>query len=189
MSDARCAEPVAFEDLVDYWLEGRSVRHDADLDEHLFACEECSAGLETVAAIAEGVRLLGLDGKLRGGLGPSILERLEKDRRVIRRYRAVAGDPIHCTAGAEDHLVVLELSADLAGLERIDLHYCAGDGTLLERATQLPVVRGRAVVWAEFGDVIRSLPSGLGIIRLLAVEPEGERLVAEYELHHTAYRD
>ena len=187
MRRADCAEPIPFEVLVEYWLAERPLANEADLEEHLFGCETCSAGLEAVAAVAEAVRHLGREARLRGALSPAILGRLERDRRVVRRYQAEAGGHIHCTAGAEDDLVALELSADLAGIERVDLLYCAEDGTLLERATQLPVVRGRGVVWAETGETVRALPSGISHVRLLAVESDEERIVAEYTLHHTAY--
>ena len=185
MSTARCPDPVPFEVLVDYWLD-RQVP--AGLEEHLFACDECSAGIEAVAELAEGVRRLGREGRLRGGIGPSILERLENDRLVIRRYRSAAGGHIHCTVGSDDDLVVLELTADFAGVERVDLEYRAEDGTPLERAAQLPVIRGRLVVWAEPGDAVRSFPTRMIVVCLLAVDPGGERLVGEYTLHHTAYR-
>lgn len=188
MSPRRCERPVPFEDLVDYWLDGRPPEEQPGIEEHLFGCEECSAGLETVAALGEAVRRLGLEGRLLGGLGPSLLERLEREGRVIRRYRAAAAGHIHCTAGADDDLVVLELAADLADIERVDLLHLAADGTLLQRARQLPVIGGREVVWASPGDLIRSLPTSIMFVRLMAVEPEGERLVGEYILHHTAYR-
>jgi hypothetical protein len=183
-----CGQPIPLEVLVDYWLEHRSPEELPQLEEHLFGCSECCAALEAVATLGEGIRRLGLEGRLRGALGPSLLERLERDGRVIRRYRAGAGGQIHCTAGAEDDLVVLELAADLADVERVDLLHLAADGTLLQRVRQVPVIGGREVVWASPGDLIRSLPTSTMFVRLMAVEPQGERLVGEYTLHHTAYR-
>jgi len=188
VTSPRCQRPIPFEALVDYWLDDRPPEEQPDLEEHVFGCEECCAGLEAVAALGEAVRRLGQEGRLRGGLGPSLLERLERDGRVIRRYRAAAGATIHCTAGASDDLVVLELAADLADVERVDLLHLAGDGTLIQRLRQLPVIAGREVVWASPGDLIRSLPTSTMSVRLMAVEPEGERLLGEYTLHHTAYR-
>jgi len=186
----RCRRPIPFDALVDYWLDDRPAGDPSDIEEHLFGCAECAAGLEAIAAVGEAVRRLGQEGRLHGGLGPSLLERLEREGRVIRRYRAAAGGHIHCTAGANDHLVVLELAAeDLADVERVDLLHLAADGTLLQRVRQLPVIGGREVVWASPGDLIRSLPTCDMAVRLLAVEPQGgERLVGEYTLHHTAYR-
>jgi hypothetical protein len=183
-----CQRPIPLAALVDYWLDDRPPEVQSDLEEHVFACAECSAGLDAVAALGEAVRRLGKEGRLRGGLSPSLLDRLEREGRVIRRYRASAGGHIHCTAGAHDDLVVLELAADLADVERVDLLHLASDGTLLERLPELPVIGGRRVVWASPGDLIRSLPSGVMRVHLMAVEPGGERLVGEYTLHHTAYR-
>jgi len=102
--------------------------------------------------------------------------------------RAAAGGHIHCTARADDDRVVLELAADLADVERVNLLHLAADGTLLQRVRQLPVIGGREVVWASPGGLIRSLSTGVMFVRLMAVEPEGERLVGEYTLHHTAFR-
>ncbi len=187
MSPGRCAAPIPFEILLDYWLGDPDPDDVGGVEAHLFECAECSAELEAVAALAEAVRRLGRDARLRGGLAPDVLERLEHDRRTVRRYHAEAGDHIHCSVGSEDDLLVLELSADLEGVERVDLQYVAEDGTPLERAAELPVVRGRTVVWAEPGDAIRALPSCTFRVRLLAVDPDGERAVAEYTLHHTGY--
>lgn len=188
MTPRRCQRPIPFEALVDYWLDDRPPGEQADVEEHLFECEACSADLETIVALGEGVRLLAKEGRLRGALGPSLLERLEQDGRVIRRYRAAAGGHIHCTAGADDDLVVLELAADLANVEQVDLLHLAEDGTLLQRVPKLPVIGGREIVFASPGDLIRSLPTSIMFVRLMAVEPDGERVVGEYTLHHTAYR-
>ena len=188
MNAPRCGQPIPFAALVDYWLDERRPDEPSDLEEHLLGCAECSAALDSVVKLGEAVRRLGQEGRLRGGLGPSLLERLERDGRVIRRYRAAAGGHIHCTAGREDDLVVLELAADFANVEHVDLLHLAADGTLLQRLPQLPVIDGREVVWATPADIIRALPTGVMSVRLMAVEPGGERLVGEYTLHHTAYR-
>ena len=183
-----CPRPIPFDALVDYWLDDRAPDEQTEIEEHLFACEECSAALDAIAALGDGVRTLGRQGRLHGGLSPSLLDRLEREGRVIRRYRAAPGGHIHCTAGADDDLVVLELVADLAGVEHVDLVHLAADGTLVQRFPRMPVIGGREVVWASPGDAIRSLPTGILFVRLMAPEPNGERLVGEYTLHHTAYR-
>lgn len=188
MTPKGCPRPIPFAALVDYWLDDRPPGDASDLEEHLLGCAACSANLETVAALGDAVRQLGRECRLHGGLGPALLDRLERDGRVIRRYRAAAGGQIHCTAEADDDLVVLELTADLAGIESVDLLHLARDGTLLGRTPNLPVIGGREVVWATPGDRIRSLPSGVMLVRLMAVDPGGERQVGEYTLHHTAYR-
>lgn len=173
---------------MDYWLADPPPEDAADLERHLFACEECADALGSVAALGEAIRGLGREARIRGGVVPEVLDRLEREGRVIRRYRADAGEHIHCTAGAEDDLVVLELSAELNGIDRVDLLYCSDDGTLLERATRLPVVKGRRVAWAEPGEKIRALPTGVFRVRLVSVEAAGERQIAQYTLHHTAFR-
>jgi hypothetical protein len=160
-----CEQPIPFGDLVDYWLDERPPGHPSAVEEHLFGCAACSERLESVAALGEAVRRLGREGRLQGGLTPLLLDQLERDGCVIRRYRAASGEAIHCTAGADDDLVVLELSADLADVARVDLLQLASDG-----------------------DRIRALPTGVLFVRLVAVEPEGERRIGEYTLHHTAYR-
>ena len=188
MTQNGCPRPIPFAALVDYWLDPRPPEEPSGIEEHLFGCAECSASLEAVAALGDAVRRYGRDGRLYGGLSPSLLDLLQRDGRVLRRYRAATGGHIHCTAGADDDLVVLELEADLADVERVDLLHLAADGTLIGRVRQLPVIGGREVAWASPGDVIRSLPTSIMFVRLMAVEPEGERLVGEYTLHHTAYR-
>ena len=188
MKPQACEQPIPFGALVDYWLDERPPGHPSTVEEHLFGCAECSARLESVATLGEAVRRLGREGRLHGGLTPLLLDQLERDGCVIRRYRAASGEAIHCTAGADDDLVVLELSADLADVARVDLLHLASDGTLLGRTPDLPVIGGREVVWASPGDRIRALPTAVMLVRLIAVDPGGERQVGEYTLHHTAYR-
>jgi len=187
MSSPSCRASVPFADLVDYWLDRRPPGDPPEIEEHVFDCEACLARLASIASLGEAIRRLAREGRVHGALGPSLLARLERDGLVIRRYRADAGGHIHCSAGVDDDLVVLQLSADLGGVDHVDLVHLAEDGTVLRRVPRLPVVGGREVLWASPGDEIRSLPTSVMFVRLLAVAPDGERAVGEYTLHHTAH--
>ena len=91
MNPRRCERPIPFDALVDYWVDHRNPDERSDVEEHLFGCDECSRALESIAALGEGVRLLAAQARVHGGLSPSLLDRMEREGRVIRRYRAAAG--------------------------------------------------------------------------------------------------
>ena len=57
-----CASSIDFETLVAYWLAELPAQREAGLEEHLFGCAHCTRRLETVAALASGVRSAVKDG-------------------------------------------------------------------------------------------------------------------------------
>jgi len=188
MSGPSCTAPIPWERLVDYWTGEIGGDEGASIEEHLIACARCSGELQAVARLADGVGRATPQLHAHGGISPALLDRFERDGCVVRRYRGEAGGEVHCTVGRDDDFVTLELSADLAGLSRVDYLLCRPDGTVLQRGVDLPVTAERTVVWSSRGDMIRALPTSELLARLVAVEEQGDRVVAEYRLHHTAYR-
>jgi len=51
-----CPNPIPWATLVDYWAGDLAEAETAALDEHLFACAECTATSARVAAVTEAVR-------------------------------------------------------------------------------------------------------------------------------------
>ncbi len=184
MSRPKCAEPVPWGALVDWWL-GDDL---PAVEEHLFECGECAARAERIAGLGEGIRHAVASARLRGPTSRSVLDRLLRAGANIRSYRAVPGGTVHCTVLAEDDLVAIEFTGDLGGAPRLDLVLAEPGGKVLERFEDVPVFGGREVVFAEAGEILRPLPAGRMEVRLVAPSAEGDRVVAEYLLDHTPFR-
>jgi hypothetical protein len=177
-----CATPIPLASVVDYWL-GEHPETD-ELEEHLMACAACSARLERLATIAEGVRRLVRGGRLPLILTSALLARLQTEGVRIRQHRADPGGRTVCTAGPDDDLVTMCLSGDFRAGERIDV-VIADPPELAGRLEDVPVDREAGqIILALPGTAIRPLPAHLGTIRVLAVGDEGDRAIGEYTLDH-----
>jgi len=177
-----CATPIPLASVVDYWL-GEHPEAD-ELEEHLMACAPCSARLERLAAIAEGVRRIVRRGRLPLVLTSDLLARLEAEGVRIRQHRVDPGGRTACTAGPDDDFVSVCLAGDFRPGERVDL-VIADPPEMARRLEDVPVDReGRRIILVLPGAAIRPLAAHTATIRALGVGDEGERTIAEYTLDH-----
>jgi hypothetical protein len=179
-----CARPIADSALVDWWAGELGSTEGRRVEEHLLSCGECSARAESVRGLAEGVRQLVREGALPIAVLPAIVERLQREGRRIREYRVAPGGGVRCTVGPEDDVVLTRLEAELRGVSRLDLVTRVGEGAE-ERLADLPFdAAAGEVMFAPPADVLRAQPAHVARMRLLAVEPQGERLLGEYRFDH-----
>lgn len=182
-----CARPLTDDALLDWWTgEGEAaVRRGAE--EHLLGCDSCTGRLGALGALIEGVRDL-----VRGGRAPAVvtagvLERLRRDGRAIREYRVPAGGGVWCTVAPDDDVLVARLGAELGAVTRVDLLSRIDDGEE-GRIADVPFdpSAGELIVLAPI-DEVRSRPAHVERLRLVAVEPRGERVLGEYTFEHTPW--
>jgi hypothetical protein len=84
-------------------------------------------------------------------------------------------------------VVLARLSADLRDVTRRDLISRVDEGPE-DRLPDLPFDRSSGeVILAPSADVLRSRPAQVERMRLLAVGPEGDRLLGEYTFDHTPW--
>jgi hypothetical protein len=105
----------------------------------------------------------------------------------VREYRVAPGGRVACTATADDDLVVGRLLASLGGLGRVDLALCDAEGREQERLRDIPVnpAAGEVVVTAPM-DMLHAPPaSSIRHYRLIAIEPDSERVLGDYTFAHT----
>lgn len=182
-----CSAPVEAVVLADYWMARLPHAGEEAIEEHLLACEACSARLREVIALAEGVRALAREGRLRLVASDTLLQRLAEDGARIREYAPPAGGSVRCTVAADDTLVVGRLAADLAGAQRVDLVVCDEHGHERRRLPDIPIGAGTArVLFHESTAFIKAAPTFTMVLRLVAVDDAtGERLLGEYTFDHT----
>ncbi len=179
-----CARPVAEESLLDWWTGELSPAERVRVEEHLLSCDACSLRAEAVSALADGTRGLARRGELPAVLLPPVVDLLRREGRRIREYRVAAGGGVRCTVGPEDDVVLARLRADLRGVQRLDL-VLRLDETAEQRFADLPFdPSADEVLLAPSASDLRERPAHVERMRLLAVGPEGERLLGEYTFDH-----
>ncbi len=159
----------------------------AAAEDHVLGCASCAADLERLLALRTAVPELVRAGKVRTVLTEELLERLEREGLVSRTYRLSPGEVVACSVEASDIYAAVHLhGVDLSKVSRLDAVFEIPGHE--HRLYDIPfdAARGRVLV-AQRSDYIRTLPGGMRTIRLLAVEPGGEREVARYMLDHTAF--
>ncbi|MCZ7564964.1 MAG: zf-HC2 domain-containing protein [Burkholderiales bacterium] len=183
-----CASPITLATLAEYWLGELDAEREAELDEHLLGCGECSAALAGLAELAGGVRALVRAGAVRTVVTDAFLERLAAAGRKVREYRVPPGGSVNCTVAPDDDLLVSRLEAPLAGLEQVDVVLLDIPGKPYERLRDVPFdAKAGAVVVTERVDTLRAAPAGRVRVQLYAVRGEAERLLGEYTFNHAPW--
>jgi hypothetical protein len=182
---ARCAEPLGLPVLVDYWFGGLDGSEEERVEEHVLGCAACSESLRWLAEAGEGVRRLARQGAFAVVVGPSFLDAASRQGLRIREYAVPPGGRVACTVAAEDDLLVSRLQGDFRDVPRVDL-LVEVQGRPEQRALDLPVAPSSSeVILVQAMPALRALPSGIIRMRLLAPEPEGDRVLGEYMFDHT----
>ncbi|HET7198669.1 MAG TPA: zf-HC2 domain-containing protein [Burkholderiales bacterium] len=181
----RCAAPVAFPALVDYWFGELDGERAAALEEHLFACGHCAARLEQLAVLGEGVRKAFHAGAVRAVLSAAFLEKLKREGVRVREYRFASGGAVSCTIAAGDDFVVGRFCVPLAGVKRLDLlEDIDGKRTVELRDVPFDPAAGE-VIFCPPAAALRRMPAHVGHVRLVAVDEEGSRTLGEYTFNHS----
>jgi putative zinc finger protein len=182
-----CSSPLAEDLVLDWWTGELAAAEARRVERHLLSCGSCAARAELLPAVAGGIQALVASGRLPGVLAPLVLERLRRDGRRIREYRVPAGGGVRCTVGPDDDVLIARLGVDLAGVTRVDLVTRVDDGPE-QRYADLPFEpAARELIVAPPTDGVRARPAHVERMRLIAVEPEGERLLGEYTFDHTPW--
>ena len=182
-----CPAPIDAALLADYWLAALPRPEEDRIEEHLFACADCAARLEEVAALADALRNLARQGSLTMIVSSAFLQRAANEGLRIRQYSPPAGGSVQCTVTAEDDLLIGHLSADLTAAKRIDLSFCDAQGAERVRLSDIPFNPAAPGVTLEQSiTYAKAAPSETLVARLLSLDESGrEHLLGEYTFNHT----
>lgn len=186
MSEARCGNPIDSAALGDYWLAALTPAEEALVEEHLFGCDACGDRLRELIALAEAIRKLASQGALRVVISDSFLECAAAHGLRVRQYSPPAGGSVNCTVTANDDLLIGRLASDLSGAGRVDLALCDETGTEHGRLRDIPFSGSqREVIFNEPIERARASPANVFVVKLLAVDEAGDRLIGTYTFNHT----
>jgi hypothetical protein len=181
-----CGNPIAFESLVAYWLGELPAQSEATLEEHFFACAQCSVRLESLVALADGVRATVEDGRVTVIVSGRFVEAMRRAGLRLREYRVDPGGSVNCTIGAEDDAVISRLRAPLAGVTRLDVVREIGGSVPDQRVTDVPFDAATGEVFMiPSAAWLKTMPAFTSRTRLIAVGEAGERPIGEYTFNHS----
>jgi hypothetical protein len=175
-------------ELAAYWLGELDGEREAELEEHLFGCEACSARLRELVRVGKGIK-----GAMRAGQVPAVvtaafIRRLQASGLRVREYRLQPGGSVNCTVAPDDDLVIAHLHAPLKDVQRLDF--------LLDDVTSGIRWRAEDVAFDSSSNEVVFLPDVAGLrditaatlrAQLLAVDRGAERVIADYTFNHSRY--
>ena len=189
MTAVRCAKPIEFEALLGYWLGELPAAREAQIEEHIFGCADCTRRLGELSALASGVRAAMRNGAVRAVITQPFLEHMKRHGMRIREYRLAPGDRVACTIRADDDAVVSRMQTPLAGVKRVDALQSRdlGDGRVQRWRLEGLLFDPDAgeVLSLPSAAELRKLPAHMFRVQLVAVDEAGERLLGEYTFAHT----
>jgi hypothetical protein len=188
MNAPSCSASYPTQSLVAYWLGELDGPAESELEEHLFGCATCTERMNGVAYLSEGVRRVMRGGGLRAVLTAPFVKHLQALGLRVREYRMQAGGSVECTVTPQDDLVLAHLHAPLHDVQRLDLivYDAAHDrSTRVEDVAFDPTAD--EIVMLPNTEHLRHLTFATLEVKLLAVEPDGERVIGEYRFNHSPH--
>ena len=182
-----CSAPIADDTLLDYWVRDVTGSDETDpIEEHLYACGDCSARLHQMASLGAGLAALVRLGRVTGIMSRSLLNRLQRDGVHVRLYSLSPGETVPCAVFPGDDLVVTALRADFSAADAVTLSVMGPGGSSIGRADDVPVSRlDGEVLWALPAAIVRQMPSMRLQITLVSAGDTPAEL-GTYALDHSA---
>jgi len=183
------ADHIDFETLVAYWLGDAPAAEGDKVEAHLFACAECSARLEWLAALSDGVRAAVRGGRVGLFVSRRFVDALVQAGLRLREYRLEPGGSVNCTLRVDEDAVVSRVQAPLAGVKRVDAVRRVSVGGVEEpeeRVADVPFDPAAGeVLFIPTPSALKRMPSHTMWVRLVAVDEAGERPLGDYTFRHT----
>jgi hypothetical protein len=183
----RCQAPIPDGTLVDYWARDLAGADETDrVEEHLFACGDCSARLHRLAALGPGLATLVRQGRISGIVSRALLNRMQRDGIHVRMYSLVPGETVPCAVFPDDDLVVTALRADFSGVDAVTLSVTGPGDSPFSQLDNVPLSGPDAeVFWATPAAVVRRMPS-MRLQLTLASADAARAELGRYVLDHSA---
>lgn len=185
MNSDRCLHPVAFSDLIEYWLGELEKTAEPVIEEHLLGCAACSARLEGIAALGEGIRRAFQEGMVGAFITSPFLNHLVDRGMRVREYHVPRNGSVNCFVAPGDEVVVGRLQGSLSGVTRLDVveENTVDEGERVFQDIPFDAASGE-VIFAAKVKRLRAMPAHQRRMRLVAVVESGNRTIGEYTFNH-----
>jgi hypothetical protein len=183
----KCQAPISDGTLLDYWVHDLDGRDEAEqIEEHLFACDDCSARLDRLAELGTGLAALVRQGRVSGIVSRALLNRMQRDGLHVRMYSLVPGETVACAVFPGDDLIVTALRADFSTVEAVTLSVTGPGDSPFSQLDNVPVFDPVGeVLWATPAAVVRQMPS-MRLQLTLASAGATPAELGRYVLEHSA---
>jgi hypothetical protein len=147
--------------LLDYWARDLPDGDEMNgVEEHLFACGDCSARLNGMAALGAGLTTLARQGRVSGIVSRGVLNRLQRDGARVRMYWLAPDETVPCAVFPGDDVIVTALRADFSGVETVTLVVTGPGDSPFGRFEDVPVSGARGeLLWANPAALLNQMPS------------------------------
>jgi hypothetical protein len=182
-----CRAPIPDGTLLDYWARDLADGDETDrVEEHLFACGDCSSRLQQLAALGPGLAALVRQGRVSGLVSRALLNRMQRDGLHVRMYSLAPGETVPCAVFAGDDLIVTALRADFSSVETVTLSVTGPGDSPFSVIDNVPVSGPDAeVFWATPASLVRQMPSMRLQLTIASADATHTEL-ARYVLEHSA---
>jgi hypothetical protein len=182
-----CQAPISDATLLDYWArdlaDGDEVTR---VEEHLFACSDCSARLNALASLGTGLDALVRQGRVSGLVSRALLNRMQRDGLHVRMYTLSPGETVPCSVFPGDDLVVTALRADFSAVDAVSLSVVGPGDAPFSQIDNVPVSSpDNELFWAMPAAVVRQVPSMRLELTLVSAGATHAEL-GRYVLEHSA---
>lgn len=171
--------PVPFETLARWWLDDLPDAESAAFEEHLFACDTCSAASERLGDLVSG---------LRAWIPPVIShahrDQLAREGKRIRMTPVDAGADAHARFDRDLDLLVHVLRGDLSRAERVDLEIGGADRGWRVVLEHVPFDRKAGEVLIACQRHYRDVFPGDPVFKVIIVEQGERRPLGDYLVIH-----
>jgi hypothetical protein len=157
----QCQAPISDGVLLDYWARDLPDGDEMNgVEEHLFACGDCSARLHDLAELGAGLATLARQGRVSGIVSRALLNRLQRDGAHVRMYWLAPGETVPCAVYPGDDVIVTALRADLSGVDTVTLVVTGPDDSPFGRVENVPVSGAQGeLLWANPAALLNQMPS------------------------------
>ena len=182
-----CNAPIPDETLLDYWARDRADGDETDrVEEHLFACGDCSARLHDMASLGAGLAALAHQGRVTGIVSRTLLNRMQRDGVHVRLYSLTSGETVPCAVFPADDLVVAAMRADFSAADAVTLSVMGPGDSPIGQVDDVPVsgLDGE-LFWVLPAAAVRQMPS-MRLRLTLASVGASRAVLGTYVLDHSA---
>src|SRR4051794_6751629 len=181
-----CQRPMSDAVLLDYWAGDLPDDETNTVEEHLFACADCSARLQQIAALGAGLSTLARRGRVSGIVSRGLVNRLQRDGAHVRMFWLAPGETVPCAVFPGDDVVVTALRADFSGVDAVTLSVTGAGGSAFGQCDDVPVAAlGGEVLWATPAALVQQMPSMRLQLTLTSAGATHDEL-GRYVLEHSA---
>jgi hypothetical protein len=181
-----CQAPISDGTLLDYWARDLADEESSRVEEHLFACGDCSARMHAMVSLGTGLVALVRQGRVSGIVSRALLNRMQRDGLHVRMYTLIPGETVPCSVFPGDDLVVTALRADFSAVEAVSLSVMGPGDSPFSQLENVPVPRPDGeLFWATPAAVVRQMPS-MRLELTLASAGATRAELGRYVLEHSA---